>query len=261
MELWQYLIAIAGGVFAGFINTLAGNGSAITLTVFTEVLGLPGNAANATNRIGIFTQCIAGVAAFHKNDRMKLERSWPYILITTIGSLGGIALALMVSNEQFRIVFRYLMVVMFFIIIFKPERWLRNTDTSSRPNWWIALPAFLAIGFYGGFIQMGMGLFFLAAMVLGARFSLTDSNAAKLFVVAVYTGIAIIVFAARGMIDWKMGAVVAVGQSLGGWFTAAYAAKSPKANKVAYWVLVVVVIAGILSLFDLPDFLVEKLKS
>lgn len=261
MELWQYLIAIAGGVFAGFINTLAGNGSAITLTVFTEVLGLPGNAANATNRIGIFTQCIAGVAAFHKNDRMKLERSWPYILITTIGSLGGIALALMVSNEQFRIVFRYLMVVMFFIIIFKPERWLRNTDTSSRPNWWIALPAFLAIGFYGGFIQMGMGLFFLAAMVLGARFSLTDSNAAKLFVVAVYTGIAIIVFASRGMIDWKMGAVVAVGQSLGGWFTAAYAAKSPKANKVAYWVLVVVVIVGILSLFDLPDFLVEKLKS
>lgn len=257
MELWQYLIAIAGGVFAGFINTLAGNGSAITLTVFTEVLGLPGNAANATNRIGIFTQCIAGVAAFHKNDRMKLERSWPYILITTIGSLGGIALALMVSNEQFRIVFRYLMVVMFFIIIFKPERWLRNTDTSSRPNWWIALPAFLAIGFYGGFIQMGMGLFFLAAMVLGARFSLTDSNAAKLFVVAVYTGIAIIVFASRGMIDWKMGAVVAVGQSLGGWFTAAYAAKSPKANKVAYWVLVIVVIAGILSLFDLPEHIYQ----
>ena len=261
MELWHYLIAIIGGVFAGFINTLAGNGSTITLTIFTEILGLPGNAANATNRIGIFTQCIAGVAAFHKNDRMKLERSWPYILITTVGSLGGIALALMVSNEQFRIVFRYLMVVMFLMIVFKPERWLRNTDPSSKPNWWIALPAFLAIGFYGGFIQMGMGLFFLAAMVLGARFSLTDSNAAKLFVVAVYTGIAILVFAARGMIDWKMGAIVAVGQSFGGWFTAAYAAKSPKANKVAYWVLVVVVIFGILSLFDLPDLVMGKLNN
>ncbi|MBK6623177.1 MAG: sulfite exporter TauE/SafE family protein [Saprospirales bacterium] len=261
MELWQYVIAILGGFFAGFINTLAGNGSIITLTIFTEVLGLPGNAANASNRIGIFTQCIAGVAAFHKNDRLKLGRSWPYILITTLGSLGGIALAVVVSNEQFILVFRYLMVVMFFIIVIKPERWLRNTDLSSRPNWWIAVPAFLAIGFYGGFIQMGMGLFFLAAMVLGARFSLTDSNAAKLFVVAIYTGIAILVFAARGMIDWKMGAIVAIGQSLGGWFTAAYASKSPKANTVAYWVLVIVVIAGILSLFDLPEIIVEKLKS
>lgn len=249
MEIWPYIIAIVGGAFAGFINTFAGNGSAITLTIFTEVLGLPGNAANATNRIGIFTQCVAGVAAFQKNGKLKLERSWPYIAITTLGSLGGIALALWVSNEQFLVVFRYLMIVMLLIIVVKPERWLRETDPTHRPNWWIAGPAFLAIGFYGGFIQMGMGLFFLAAMVLGARFSMTESNAAKLAVVAIYTGIAIFVFAWKGMIDWKLGAIVAVGQSLGGWFTAAYASKSKRANEVAYWVLVIVVVAGILSLF------------
>ena len=258
MEIWPYVIAIIGGLFAGFINTLAGNGSAITLTIFTEVLGLPGNAANATNRIGVFTQCVAGVAAFQKNGKLKLERSWPYILLTTIGSLGGIALALWVSNDQFIIVFRYLMVVMFFIIIFKPQRWLRNTDPTHQTNWWIAIPAFLAIGFYGGFIQMGMGLFFLAAMVLGARFSLIESNAAKLSVVAIYTGIAIAIFAWRGMIDWKLGAIVAIGQTIGGWVTATYASKSPKANQVAYWVLVVVVILGILSLFGLKDLLLER---
>lgn len=249
MEIWPYIIAVIGGLFAGFINTLAGNGSTITLTIFTEVLGLPGNIANATNRIGVFTQCVAGVAAFQKNGKLKLERSWPYIVLTTVGSLGGIALALWVSNEQFIVVFRYLMIVMFLLIVVKPERWIRDTDPTHRPNWWIAAPAFLAIGFYGGFIQMGMGLFFLAAMVLGARFSMTESNAAKLTVVAIYTGIAIAIFAWRGLIDWKMGAIVAVGQTIGGWVTAMYASKSKRANEVAYWVLVVVVILGILSLF------------
>ncbi len=42
IEWYHYAIAIAGGVVAGAINTLAGNGSAITLSILTEVMGLPG---------------------------------------------------------------------------------------------------------------------------------------------------------------------------------------------------------------------------
>ena len=43
----------------------------------------------------------------------------------------------------------------------------------------IVVPAFLLLGFYGGFIQMGMGVIFLAVMVLGAKWSLIDSNVIK----------------------------------------------------------------------------------
>ena len=50
------------------------------------------------------------------------------------------------------------------------------------------IPAFLALGFYGGFIQMGMGIFFLAAMVLGARYSIIDGNAVKIVVVGAGIG-------------------------------------------------------------------------
>ena len=54
-----YLLALVGSFVAGAINTLAGNGSAITLTILTEVLGLPGTVANGTNRVGIATQSLA----------------------------------------------------------------------------------------------------------------------------------------------------------------------------------------------------------
>jgi len=50
MEFHHYIIAIIGGGLAGIINTLAGNGSAITLTILTEVLQLPGNLANGTQK-------------------------------------------------------------------------------------------------------------------------------------------------------------------------------------------------------------------
>ena len=40
-----YLLASSGAFLGGALNTLAGNGSAITLTLLTELLGLPPNVA------------------------------------------------------------------------------------------------------------------------------------------------------------------------------------------------------------------------
>lgn len=251
LELHHYIIAIVGGALAGGINTLAGNGSAITLTILTEVLGLPGNMANGTNRVGVFTQSLAGSYAFYRNGKLKLERSRPYLVFTILGAIAGVLLAIWVSNEQFIQVFRFLLVLMLFVILVKPKRWLHATDTSRRPNLWIVAPVFLLIGFYGGFIQMGMGVIFLAAMVLGARYSIIDANVVKIVVVGAYTILALTIFQWRGLIDWKIGLIMAIGQTFGGYFTAHYASKYEQANLWAHRVLVAVVILAIIKLFDL----------
>ncbi len=109
----------------------------------------------------------------------------------------------------------------------------------------------LALGFYGGFIQMGMGVFFLAVMVLGARYSLMDANAVKAFVIALYTLIVIAIFQYRGLIDWKVGFVMALGQTAGGWLTAHYAGRWPRANVWAHRLLVVMVLLAVAKLFGL----------
>lgn len=244
-----YIIALLGAFVAGVINTLAGNGSAITLTILTELLGLPANVANGTNRVGVFTQSLAGSWAFYRNDRLNLKQSGLYIVLTTIGALVGIWIALTISNEVFKEVFRYLLIVMLVVILVKPKRWLReNTDARKLPLW-ISIPVFLALGFYGGFIQMGMGVFFLAAMVLVARYNLIDSNAVKVAVVALYTFAAVGLFAWKGLIDWEIGGLMAIGQTAGGYLTARFAATDPRAGKWAYRILVVVVIGAILKMF------------
>jgi uncharacterized protein len=249
---WLHLfIVLFGSMLAGSVNTLAGNGSAITLTILTELLGLPGNLANGTNRIGIFTQSIAGSFAFYRNGKLDIYRSrWP-ILLTIAGAVLGVLVAVNVSNEAFRNVFRFLMVVMFFIILVKPKRWLRQTDPSKQTNPWIAVPLYLGLGFYGGFIQMGMGVFFLATMVLYARYSLIDANAVKIFVVGAYTSIVILVFQYQGLIDWRIGLMMAVGQTIGGYSTAHVASRFERANVWAHRLLVVVVLIAIAKLFDL----------
>ncbi|MCP3929471.1 MAG: sulfite exporter TauE/SafE family protein [Bacteroidetes bacterium] len=250
MELHHYIIAILGGAFAGAINTLAGNGSAITLTILTEVLNLPGNMANGTNRIGVFAQSFAGTYAFYRNGKLDLARSKVYIILIILGAIAGVITAILVSNEQFLLVFRYMMVIMLFVILVKPKRWLRETDATAKPNIWLATPLFLALGFYGGFIQMGMGIFFLALMVLFAKFSLIDANAVKSFVVAIYTIGVIVIFQWKGLIDWKIGSILAIGQTVGGYFTAHYASRYKNINLWAHRLLVIVVILAILKIFN-----------
>lgn len=260
MEWYVYLVAILGSALAGAINTLAGNGSAITLSLLTEMIGLPGNVANGTNRVGIFAQSVVGTYAFHRNDKLDLLRSRTYILYTILGSLGGIATAILVSNEQFIQVFRILMVLMLGVILVKPRRWLQPGKTVSKGFRWLVPPLFLALGFYGGFIQMGMGIFFLAIMVLGAKYTLIEANAVKIVVVGIYTLIAIFIFQWRGMIDWEIGLLFAVGQTGGGYFTAHYASKYEEANVWAYWILVIVVIAAIVKLFNLHHLLIDIIQ-
>lgn len=259
MEWYHVLLAIGGGLLAGAINTLAGNGSVITITILTELLGLPGNVANATNRIGIVAHSFAGMGAYYRNGMLKLWRSRMVIGLTLVGSVGGIYVAMQVSNEQFLGVFRFLMVFMLFVILIRPERWLRESDLSRRFPLWVSVPLFLALGFYGGFIQMGMGIFFLAVMVLAARYSLAESNVVKITVSALYTLLAVLVFQYNGLVNWPAGLSIAAGQAFGGYFTAHFASRHPRANIWAHRVLVVVVILSIVQLFGVQVLMSEWL--
>lgn len=251
IEWYYYVVAIMGGALAGAINTLAGNGSAITLSILTELMGLPGNVANGTNRIGVLSQSSAGSYAFYKHGKLDLENSRWNIGLTVLGAVVGVLVAVRVSNEQFLFVFRYLMLGMLFVMLVKPKRWLKEQSDPTPVVWYISVPLYVILGFYGGFIQMGMGVFYLAAMVLVAKYSMVEGNALKSFVVALYTLIVLAIFQYRGLVRWDLGLILAVGQTFGGWYTAKFASTNPRANVVAYWLLIIIVTAVLARMFHL----------
>jgi len=71
----MYLAVIAAGLFAGFVNTLAGSGSLITLPLLM-FLGLPANIANGTNRIGVFVQSLVSSISFKSRNSIPSAKAY-----------------------------------------------------------------------------------------------------------------------------------------------------------------------------------------
>ena len=70
-------------------------------------------------------------------------------------------------------------------------------------------------------------------------------------VVAIYTLAIVIIFHMNGMIVWQSGLMLAVGQAIGGYFTAKNMTKFNGANVWAYRLIVLIVLAVIIKNFEL----------
>jgi len=96
---------------------------------------------------------------------------------------------------------------------------------------------------------MGMGILFLAALVLVSRLPIIEGNAVKSFAVFLYTFAVLAIFAGKGLIHWEAATALAGGQLVGGWVTAEFASRYEKADVWAYWILVVMVVLILIKLF------------
>jgi len=250
MEWYLYILSIVGGFAAGIMNALAGFGSAITLGIMIEFIGLPANVANGTNRINMLSQTSMSTLAFYRKGKLNLKKCWPIILATFAGAMVGAYLAIVISNEAFKTFYKYLLLVMFIVILINPKRWIRETDEAFRLNRWVSIPLFLLLGVLGGFIQMGFGIFALFILVLLSRYNIIEANAIKVAIIAIYTLVILVIFHLKGLVNWEIGLLFAVGQGAGGYLAAHLASVYKKADVWVYRFLVLVVSVILLRSFN-----------
>lgn len=236
MSLSSAIILYLAGVVAGFVNTVAGGGSAISLPVLTELVNA--SVANGTNRVAIFIANFVAALGFNKDDKIPWERVKPIILPAFIGAGIGAWVATLLSPGAMRRVFAFVLVLIAASVLARPNRWLAEQHARLQQPW--STVVFLAIGFYGGFVQAGVGFMLLAGLVFGAGLDLVSGNAAKVVIIFSYTSIALALFIAAGQVDFGLGLVLAAGNSTGAWFSARLAVK-----KGAGWVRWILVVAAV----------------
>ncbi len=257
MEWYLYIAVIAAGFLAGFINTLAGSGSLVTLPLLIFI-GLPANIANGTNRVGILLQNMVAVGSFNRQKVLDGRKGMILSLPAIIGAVIGAQVAVDLDEELMRKVIGALMVVMLFVILIRPRRWLEGRpELNSRRAGFMQILVFFLIGIYGGFIQAGVGIFLLAGLVLGAGYDLVRANAVKVLIILFFTIFALAVFLLNDQVAWIIGLVMAAGNMLGAWVAARMAVK--KGAPFVRWLLIIIVAVSAVKLLGIADLIANVL--
>lgn len=248
MELTLQLIVLGlAGIVAGVINTLSGGGSIISLSLLM-FFGLDANVANGTNRVAIFFQSLAGVKKFSDSKMLDIPRGWHYAIPALAGSLVGAWIATDINKQLFEYLLLIVMVVMVVFMFVNPEKWIgESASRQDRKPGWLTWGTFAAIGFYGGFVQVGIGYFLLAGLVIQAGYNLVRANALKVFITFLYSPFTLVVFIWHNQVNWLYGIVLALGTFTGGWLGAKLAVK--QGASFIRWVIVAVVALTMVKVF------------
>ncbi len=238
MELWTPLLLFAAGVVSGWINVMAGGGSIISVPVMV-FLGLPGPVANGTNRIGIIAQNVMAVWGFFRRGFSDFKLSASLAACASIGAFFGANAGVRLDGVWFE---RTLAMIMIGVLIITMTGLGQKTvSPEDKPkNLLLGHLLFIGAGFWGGFIQIGVGLIQIPILNRVMGLDLVRANMHKVFVALMFSLVSLAVFAAQVEIRWGLGVSLGLGYALGGWLGANSAVSRGEAliRKVFYLALV-----------------------
>ena len=209
----EAVLLLAVGVVSGFINTLAGGGSMLTLPALM-MTGMPADLANGTNRVAVLAQSITGAKGFDQAGKLDRGALVGIIVPTVLGAGLGAAMASVLPNTWLKPILLTVMAIVALSLLV-PSGTKPIEGDKLPAGGVIAWLALFGAGLYGGFIQAGVG-FILVAIVSGVlHYDLLRSNALKLVCTSIFSGVALIIFALQGQVLWLTGIVLALGSVLG----------------------------------------------
>lgn len=221
MEIWQGVLLFGVGIVSGFLNVMAGGGSLISLPVMV-FLGISAPVANGTNRIAILVQNISAVTTFFRKGFSDFRLSLSLAAATLPGAVIGAFAGTRLDGQWFEWLLAATMLAVMLLMAFGKDRpVVQKTSVQPSAKRMILGHLLMAgVGFYGGLIQIGVGFIIMPVLHRVLGLDLVRVNMHKVFIIGIYTIVALIIFASQVEILWLLGLCLAAGTAIGGWLGA-----------------------------------------
>ena len=259
MSLSIIVILLCSGLLVGFINTLAGGGSAISLTIFMA-LGLPVQVANGTNRVAILMQNLSSTATFVRKRMVDWRSGVKLAVPAIIGTIVGAQIASEISDVVFQTCLAVVMVAVLGFTLFGSNIFKRGGHRIERTTWLHYLLFFL-IGLYNGYIYVGTGYLILLVTMGMMHVGIVQSNVIKNFIILLSIPFSLAVFILHGDVNWAYGLVHGAGNVIGAFLASHYAIGW--GTKFLRWFtvgVVLVCLADVVGLISIRQFVLAVIS-
>ena len=251
MSTNEIILLLASGIIVGIINTLGGGGSVITMSLFMA-MGMPFDLANGTNRIAVVMQNFSATMSFMRKRMLDIKNSMLLAIPTILGNIMGAKFALDVDEMTKKICLSIVLaVILIYLVIDRDNKPKRHAGRKLVVRWWHYL-LFFIVGFYGGYIYIGLGFLILAVTIWTMRLDIVTANVLKGCVIFLSTPFALAVFMLDGQVEYAAGLLHGFGNIVGA-VIGSHFALSWGVKFVKWFTLFVIVVAfvdliGVISL-------------
>ncbi|WP_022707921.1 TSUP family transporter [Paracoccus zeaxanthinifaciens] len=208
-----FLLLVAAGFAAGFIDSIAGGGGLITVPALM-LAGIPPAQALATNKVqGLFGAGTAAIS-YARRGLVDLRSQWRQAAIAGVAGAVGAALISSVPTDGLRLLLPVILIGIALFFALKPG--LNDLDRIRRMGaGMFAATIVPLVGFYDGLIGPGAGAFYMIGFVTLAGYGVLKATAhTKLLNFASNLG-GLAAFALVGKPLWLLGLAMGAAQIAG----------------------------------------------
>jgi uncharacterized membrane protein YfcA len=224
LALHLVVFLFVAAFLAGFIDSIAGGGGMITVPAML-LAGLPPLETLGTNKLQSLFGSGSASLAYARAGHVDLRRQMPMALLALAGGAIGALVTTFVPGDVLRAVLPFLLIGIALYFALKPN--VADLDRAQRMTPFVfGLTIVPVIGFYDGIFGPGTGSFFMVAFIVLAGFGVLKATAhTKLLNFGSNVG-GFVVLASYGVVLWKLGILMGVGQFAGAQVGSRFAMKS-----------------------------------
>ena len=219
MSIAAYIILIVLFFLTSIIGVVTGSNSLVTVPVMFQ-FGIDERTAIATNMFGLTFMSVGATIPFLRKRIIDTRKTAPLIVLTLVGSAIGAALVSIIANQGLKLIVSGGMIaVAVFTLIKRDPPEMR----AARPVAAFVLTFVLAI--YGGLYSGGYVTMLTAVYVAFFAMPFAEAVGSTKLINVFSSLIATAVFIWQGLVDLRLGAVLAVTMFAGAYIGAHYASR------------------------------------
>jgi uncharacterized membrane protein YfcA len=251
MPALAFVCLVAVFAFTAFISVVTGGTSLITVPVMMQ-LGIDPRGAVATNMLTLVFLSLGGTVPFLRGGVIPRKRLPALVGLTLVGSILGALLLLVVPAKAVPLVVAAAMIVVVVFTVAKRNAGVEAATANPSPASVLAgyVLTFL-LGVYGGFFSGGYVALLTAAFVACFGMTFLEAVAVTKVLNVASSLVATVVFAARGLIDWRLGLTLSLVSFAGAVLGAAVARRLSNALLRQVFLVTVIVLAAKTLAYDL----------